>query len=69
MQALGRPDYEDAQDAASLWGDVMTNGIALVLALMVIGIFALDAMLLHWNLPLLVGRQMLSLIEWFSFWR
>lgn len=47
----------------------MTNSIALVLALMVIGIFALDATLLHWNLPLLIGRQMLSLIEWFSFWR
>lgn len=47
----------------------MTNGIALVLALMIIGIFALDATALHWNLPLLIGRQMLSLIEWFSFWR
>ena len=69
MQALGRPDYEGAQGAASLWGDIMTNGIALVLALMVVGIFALDAAVLHWNLPLLVGRQMLSLIEWFSFWR
>lgn len=47
----------------------MTNSIALVLALIVVGFFVLDAAVLHWNLPLLVGRQMLSLIEWVSFWR
>lgn len=47
----------------------MTNRIALVLALMVVGAFVLDAAVLHWNLPVLVGRQMLSLIEWVSFWR
>ena len=69
MQARGRADYEGAQDAADPWGDIMTNSIALVLALMVLGLFVLDATLLHWNLPLLVGRQMLGLIEWVSFWR
>jgi len=47
----------------------MTNNIALVLALMVLGLFVLDTAVLHWNLPVLVGRQMLSLIEWVSFWR
>ena len=47
----------------------MTNKIALVLALLILGLFVLDAALLHWNLPLLVGRQMLHLVEWVSFWR
>lgn len=47
----------------------MTNMIALVLALMVLGLFVLDAAVLHWNLPLLIGREMLAFIEWVSFWR
>ncbi|SDK64656.1 hypothetical protein [Paracoccus chinensis] len=47
----------------------MTNKIALVLALLILGLFVLDAAALHWNLPLLVGRQMLHLVEWVSFWR
>lgn len=47
----------------------MTNKIALVLALLILGLFVLDAALLHWNLPLLVGRQMLHFVEWVSFWR
>ena len=47
----------------------MTNKIALVLALLITGLFVLDAAMLHWNLPLLVGRQMLHLVEWVSFWR
>ena len=47
----------------------MTNKIALTLALMVLGLFVLDALLLRWNLPVLIGRQMLALIEWVSFWR
>lgn len=47
----------------------MTNNIALVLALLVIGLFVLDAAVLHWNLPLLIGREMVGLVEWLSFWR
>lgn len=47
----------------------MTNSIAVVLALMVVGLLVLDSTVLHWNLPLLIGREMLSLIEWVSFWR
>lgn len=47
----------------------MTNMIAAVLALMILGLFALDALVLHWNLPLFLGRQMLVFIEWVSFWR
>ena len=47
----------------------MTNKIALVLALLITGLFVLDAAMLHWNLPLLIGRQMLPLVEWLTFWR
>ena len=47
----------------------MTNMIAAVLALMILALFALDALVLHWNLPLFLGRQMLVFIEWLSFWR
>ena len=47
----------------------MTNTIAFVLAALILGLFALDAALLHWNLPVMVGREMLQLIEWLSFWR
>lgn len=47
----------------------MTNKIALVLALLILGLFVLDAAVLRWNLPLLVGRQMLHFVEWVSFWR
>ncbi len=47
----------------------MTNKIALVLALLIVGLFVLDAMVLHWGLPLLFGRQMLHFVEWVSFWR
>lgn len=47
----------------------MTNSITLVLALMIAALFALDALVLHWNLPILLGRAMLHLIEWISFWR
>lgn len=47
----------------------MTNKIALVLALLILGLFVLDAVLLHWNLPLRIGRQMLHFVEWVSFWR
>lgn len=47
----------------------MTNIIALVLAALIVGLFALDASVLHWNLPLTIGRMVAHLIEWLSFWR
>lgn len=50
-------------------GLVVTNLIALVLAVLILGMFALDATVLHLDLPVLVGREMLRLIEWVSFWR
>ncbi|WP_195759800.1 hypothetical protein [Paracoccus sp. S-4012] len=47
----------------------MTNTLAIILALVIGGLLILDAQLLHWNLPLLVGREFVRLVEWASFWR
>ncbi|GLK63850.1 MULTISPECIES: hypothetical protein [Paracoccus] len=47
----------------------MTNQIALVLGLLIIGLFAVDALFLHWGLPVFLGKQLVSLIEYLSFWR
>lgn len=47
----------------------MTNGIAIVLALLIAAAFVLDAALLHWGLPVRTGRAVAQLIEWLSFWR
>ena len=35
----------------------MTNAIALVIATMIVALFLLDAGVLHWGLPVLVGRS------------
>ncbi|KGJ08754.1 hypothetical protein [Paracoccus sphaerophysae] len=47
----------------------MTNSIAFVLAALIVALLVLDATVLHWDIPIMVGREMLHLIEWVSFWR
>ncbi len=47
----------------------MTNQIAIFLALLVLGLFLADAFFLHWDLPVLLGRELVGLIEYLSFWR
>ena len=47
----------------------MTNAIALTLAAIILGVFALDALVLHQGLTLHVARLVAELIEWVSFWR
>lgn len=47
----------------------MTNSIALVLALMILGLFALDATVLHLGLAVQIGKLFAQLVEWVSFWR
>ena len=32
-------------------------------------IFAADALWLHWNLPVLIGREFVGFVEYLSFWR
>ena len=47
----------------------MTNSIAFVLAALIVALLVLDATVLQWDIPIIVGREMLHLIEWVSFWR
>ncbi len=47
----------------------MTNQITIALLLLVLALFAADALVLHWNLPLFLGKEVAGLIEYLSFWR
>lgn len=47
----------------------MTNQIALTIALLIVAIFAADALWLNLGLPVMVGKAMDGLIEQVSFWR
>ncbi len=47
----------------------MTNTIAAWLALIIIGIVAADLFYFGWDLHLILGRELLRLLEWLAFWR
>ncbi|MBY0136686.1 hypothetical protein [Paracoccus yeei] len=47
----------------------MTNPIAIVLGLLILAALAADALFLHWNLPVVIGKRLAELIEYLSFWR
>ncbi len=47
----------------------MTNAIAIVLGLIVIAIFVLDAIFFGGSLPVFLGKEIAALIEYLSFWR
>ena len=47
----------------------MTNRIALVLGMLILLPFVIDAFFLHWGLPVFLGKQFAALIEYLSFWR
>lgn len=47
----------------------MTNRIALVLALAVVGVFATDAWAFDGALSVFLGRKGLEFLEWMAFWR
>lgn len=47
----------------------MTNPIALCLGLLILATFVIDAVFLQGNLPVFLGKQFASLIEYLSFWR
>ncbi|WP_199559107.1 hypothetical protein [Nioella nitratireducens] len=46
----------------------MTNTIAIWIVVLVLGVFAADFLYFGWDLPVLVGRQLLRLVDWVSFW-
>ncbi|WP_199286159.1 hypothetical protein [Paracoccus suum] len=47
----------------------MTNRIAAVLFALIVLLLAADHFVLHWNLPLHLGRAMVQFVEYASFWR
>ena len=47
----------------------MTNRIALILGLLIVALFLADALVLHRNLPIFLGKKFAGLIEYLSFWR
>lgn len=47
----------------------MTNQIAIALFALIVAIFAADHYWLHLGLPVLVGKQINTFIEYLSFWR
>jgi hypothetical protein len=47
----------------------VTNRLAVILALLVIGFFVLDHFVLHWGAPLFLARKLADLTSWMAFWR
>lgn len=47
----------------------MTNTVALVLVLAVLGLIIADHLWLQWQVPLAMARMMDGFIEFLSFWR
>lgn len=47
----------------------MTNGIAIAILIAIAALLLVDHQLLHWNIPLLVGREFVRFVEYASFWR
>ena len=47
----------------------MNNSLAIVLALLIIGFFALDHFVLHLNAPMLALDAVVSLTKKMAFWR
>jgi hypothetical protein len=47
----------------------MTNKTAVFLGLLIVGFFALDHFVLHWDAPVFLMRKLVALIEYLAFWR
>lgn len=47
----------------------MTNTLALWLAALIIAVFAADLLYFGWDLHIVLGRQLLRLLDWMAFWR
>ncbi|MDO5528271.1 MAG: hypothetical protein Q4F71_02610 [Paracoccus sp. (in: a-proteobacteria)] len=47
----------------------MTNSIALLMALLIGGVLAVDHYWLGGDMPLFLARQFVNLVEYLSFWR
>jgi len=47
----------------------MNTRWALGLALLILGIFALDHFYLEWNLPVILGTLLVRVLDWMAIWR
>lgn len=47
----------------------MNTRWALGIVLLIIGIFALDYFYLEWNLPVVLGTQLVRVLDWMAIWR
>lgn len=47
----------------------MTNTIAIWLAVLIVGFFALDYVVLGWDMPTFLMQQLIRLTEYIAFWR
>jgi len=47
----------------------MTNRIAIVLGLVVVAVFVVDAFAFGGELPVFLGKKGLEFLEWIAFWR
>ena len=47
----------------------MTQTVALWIAGVIIALLLADQLWLGWDIPLVVGRQLVVLVEWMAFWR
>lgn len=47
----------------------MTNRLAIILGIMVLGMFLIDRAFFGGELPLFLGRKLADLIEYVAFWR
>jgi hypothetical protein len=46
----------------------MTNSLAVILAVLIVGALALD-LAMGWGLSLFLARRFADLVEWMAFWR
>ncbi|WBU52553.1 hypothetical protein [Paracoccus sp. SCSIO 75233] len=47
----------------------MTTANVITIFLLIVALLIADALWLHWNLPVEVGRRFVALVEYVSFWR
>ncbi len=52
-----------------IWGCDMNTRWAFGLALLIIGVFLLDRFYLEWNLPVVLGIQLVRILDWMAVWR
>ena len=47
----------------------MTTQNVIAIFMLIVLIFVADALWLHWDLPILIGREFVRFVEYLSFWR